>query len=99
MEVVREGVTPDRECRLVSLTHPYEGMERRTPFRLGTSWREGLWKGGTEKCRKVGEKEYGPDQRIERDRILVIHRSYLRRRMEYRPPSIPIPWPHPGRQP
>lgn len=60
---------------------------------------EGLWKGGAEGCRKVGKKGYGPDQRIDRDRILVIHRSYLRRRMECRPPSSPIPWPHPGRQP
>ena len=76
MEVVREVVTPDRECRLVSLAQPYEGMERRTPCRLGTSWREGLWKGGTERCRKVGEKGYGPDQRIERDRILVNRRDH-----------------------
>ena len=98
MVVVREVVTPDRECRLVSLAQPYEGMKRQTPRRLDTSWREGLWKGGTEKCKKVWGKWYGPDQRIERDRILVIHRSYLRRRMGYPPPSSPIPWPHPGRQ-
>ena len=57
MGVVREVVTPDRECRLVSLAHPYKGMKRQMLRRLGTSWREGLRKGGTEKCRKLGTEK------------------------------------------
>jgi hypothetical protein len=97
MGVVREVVTPDRECRLVSLAQPYEGRKRQAPCRLDTSWREGLWKGvverhlnsyrrverhlGGEKCRKLGKKGYGPDQRVDRDRNLVIHRSHRSRRM------------------
>ena len=98
MGVVREVVTPDRECRLVSLAQPYEGRKRQAPCRLDTSWREGLWKGVVEKCRELGKKGYGPDQRVDRDRNLVIHRSHRSRRMGYRPSSIPIPWPHPARQ-
>ncbi len=56
MGVVREVVTPDRGCRLVSLAQPYKGRKRQTPCRLDTSWREGLWKGGAEKWRKLGKK-------------------------------------------
>jgi hypothetical protein len=56
MVVVRGVVTPDRECRLVSLAQPYGGMKRQTRRQVDTSWREGLWKGKTERRRKVGEK-------------------------------------------
>ena len=56
MVVVREVVTPDRECRLVSLAQPYEGVTRQTRHQSDTSWREGLWKGETEMCRRLGKK-------------------------------------------
>ena len=56
MGVVREVVTPERECRLVSLAQPGEGRKRQMPCRLDASWREGLWEGGLEECRKLGKE-------------------------------------------
>ena len=74
-------------------THIVVGVWRRDEV----SWQV-VVKVETERWKIVGMKWYGPDQRIDRDRILVIHRSRRSRWMGYRPSSNPIPWPHQVRQ-
>ena len=54
--------------------------------------------GEMERWKIVGDNWYGPDQRVDWDRILVIHRSRRSRRVGHHPPSNPIPWLHPAQQ-